>query len=80
MLKIVKERGKFSKYINDMLRLNVGVERLIYFTLIFVLMCHITACMWYLVAKLEDFSPETWVVRGNFQDQSEYDVLNTQNV
>lgn len=29
---------------------------------------HLVACLWYLSAKHQSFSPETWVVRMNRQD------------
>ena len=38
---------------------------LLYITL---LMAHFTACMWYFVARLEGFGPDSWVVRNDMQD------------
>ena len=75
MLKIVKERSKFVKYINEMLRLSLGVERMIYFALIFILLCHITTCMWFLTAKLGDLSPQTWVTKHGYQDEDNFTVI-----
>ena len=57
---MAKERNKLITYLNDFFKLKVGIERLFYFALILFLVCHITACMWYLCAKLEDLNQETW--------------------
>lgn len=39
-------------------------------TLIGVLVCiHLVTCFWYLSARLDDFNPNTWVVRGGYQDE-----------
>ncbi|CDW71411.1 UNKNOWN [Stylonychia lemnae] len=44
MLKIVKERNKFVKYLNQALQIGIGFERLIFLLIIFLVMCHVTAC------------------------------------
>ena len=31
---------------------------------------HVVSCLWYLTAKLDDFSPDTWVTRFDIQDSS----------
>lgn len=46
MLKIVKERNKLVKYLNEILKIGVGFERLLFFILIFFCVCHIVACLW----------------------------------
>jgi hypothetical protein len=46
LLKIVKDRSKFLTYLNEILKIGIGFERLIFFALIFFLMAHIIACIW----------------------------------
>lgn len=46
VLKIVKERSKFLKYVQDMIKLGYGFERLLIFVLVFLLICHIVSCLW----------------------------------
>lgn len=46
MLKIVKERNKLVKYLNEILKIGIGFERLLFLLLIFLVMCHIVACLW----------------------------------
>jgi hypothetical protein len=74
MLKIVKERNTLLKHVNDILKLSAGVERLLYVGFIFLLLTHITSCLWYLLATFEEDNPENWVMRNLFQDESMFDV------
>ncbi len=46
MLKIVKERNKLVKYLNEILKIGIGFERLLFLMLIFLILCHIAACIW----------------------------------
>ena len=74
MVKIAKERNKIATYLNDMFKFNVGMERLFYFVLFFLLMNHIVACLWYFMAKMANLAPSTWVVREGLLDASNFDV------
>lgn len=46
MLKIVKERNKLAKYLNEILKIGVGFERLMFMMLIFLVLQHVAACIW----------------------------------
>ena len=46
ILKIVKESSKMLKYLNDLLKIGLGMERLFFFVIIFVILCHIVTCVW----------------------------------
>ena len=46
MLKIVKERNKLVKYLNEVLKIGIGFERLLFLMLIFLILQHIVACLW----------------------------------
>jgi len=35
-----------------------------------ILLTHIFACFWYLIAKFEDFDPDTWVIRMGLEGES----------
>lgn len=32
------------------------------------ILCHTLACLWFLLAKLQDFNESTWVLRYNYED------------
>lgn len=76
MVKIVKKGNvnRITKYFLEKLKVNANIERLIYFILAFLILNHLAACIWYLIAKLEDFSPDTWVTRLGFQDGDSIDL------
>lgn len=46
ILKIVKERKKLVKYFNEMIKIGLGFERLFFLMVIFIVLCHIVACLW----------------------------------
>ena len=74
ILKVGKERNTLIKHLNDIFKLGQGVERLVYFIFVFLLMCHITSCLFYLCAKMEELTPETWVSQKGYQDYENFDV------
>lgn len=65
ILKVIKERNTISKYLNEVLKLSVGLERLSFFVLMFIVSVHITACFWVLIVDFEDDMPDTWINRAN---------------
>ena len=50
----MKEKNKLLKYINDFLKISFGFERLFFFVIVFLILCHICACLWIIVAALID--------------------------
>ena len=46
ILKIIKERSKILRYLNEFLKISMGVDRLVFFTMIFFILCHIISCLW----------------------------------
>jgi hypothetical protein len=76
MLKMLKKgnTNNITRFFLEKFKVNANVERLIYFILVFLMLNHITACMWYFVAKLEDFSPDSWVTRLGYIDSSNEEI------
>lgn len=62
--------SKAMENIVDFLKTYSGITRLITALVIVLLVLHFTACMWYYSARLDDFSPDTWVVRSRLQDET----------
>jgi len=46
MLKISQRRNKFVKYLNEVLKIGIGFERLLFLFLIFGVVLHIASCLW----------------------------------
>lgn len=50
VLKIMKEKSKLLKYLNEFLKLGLGFERLFFLLLVFFMVCHISTCLWVMIA------------------------------
>jgi CRP-like cAMP-binding protein len=73
--KILKIIEHFSdtdtiEYWQDLIMNYQGTSRLIATVFVILIMGHISACMWYFFAKLDDFGPDTWVSRYGWLDES----------
>ena len=60
MLKILKEKNKMLKFLTELLRIGIGVERLFIAIISVILFCHLGACLWYLLSDITD-DPDSWV-------------------
>ena len=54
IMKIIKERNTISKYLNEVLKVSVALERLSFFCFIFAMLVHIIACFWVIISTFED--------------------------
>lgn len=72
LLKMCKSgRGSdWLEQLQDFLSLKNTALRLLSFFLTVLICVHLMSCMWFFVVKIEDFSPDTWVVVNNMQDKS----------
>ena len=60
IMKIIKEKSKIMKYLNEILKVGLGFERLVFFVILFFIMNHVIACVWVLLAKMTaEFTVET---------------------
>ena len=46
---------------------SVPLERIVLFLVTFFVMCQVSDCLWYFLARMEDFSEQGWVVRGDYE-------------
>jgi voltage-gated potassium channel Kch len=70
LLKVIKERNTISKYLNEVLKLSVALERLVFFCFIFVVLVHIVACFWVILASFED-DPNNFIFRNNLTNSDD---------
>ena len=62
ILKIMKDKSRLLKYLNDLLKIGLGFERLFFFLMIFLMLIHIVACLWVVIATLYDEElNDTWM-------------------
>lgn len=74
MLKIVKERNKLVKYLTEILKIGVGFERLLFFVLIFLILCHIIACLWIFSADLQGENKYSWIKEKEYDKLSHFEL------
>ena len=76
MVKVVKKGNvnKITKYFLEKLKVNANIERLIFFIFGFLILNHLSACVWYLIAKLQDFEPDCWVTRLGYIDATPVEI------
>lgn len=71
VLNIVADRRSILKYLQQMLQISHGVERLLIFLFTFFMLCHIFTCLWVMMAKWsgdDDPTVVTWIsVSGFFE-------------
>jgi len=56
------------KRLFDSIKMNAGIVRMISVTITVFFLVHLVGCFWFLSAKLDDFNPDTWVVRFGYLD------------
>jgi hyperpolarization activated cyclic nucleotide-gated potassium channel 2 len=75
----VSKIGKFFRQMNkdsyillvqDFFQENAGMMRLLTIVGTVIVAVHISACFWYLTAKLSDFDEDTWIMRYGYIDDS----------
>jgi len=54
ILKILKDKSKILKQFKEYVKVGAGFERLVFFFMIFFILCHIVACLWIICATLVD--------------------------
>jgi succinate dehydrogenase/fumarate reductase cytochrome b subunit len=60
IFKLFKKSIVFKK-IKEFLNLNAGMMRLLGLLLTTIILVHLVGCLWYMIARFDDFSPDTWV-------------------
>ena len=69
---IGKKEHSIMKYLENFFSFTHSSIRIIRFITILALCIHLAACIWHLLAKLDDFVPNTWIVRSHHLDDPVY--------
>ena len=54
LFKIIKDQSKYFKFINEYLKLENGMDRIFFFTVIFWICVHFGTCFWLILAIFKD--------------------------
>ena len=68
ILKIVKDRAKILSYLNEFLKIGLGLERLFFFVIVFIIAIHVIACLWVITSQMAD------LVYGSDDGKATYDT------
>jgi hypothetical protein len=75
ILNVVADRRSILKYLQQMLQISQGVERLIIFLFTFFMVCHIFACLWVMIAKwalADDPDLVTWISQPGMSELHDF--------
>mmetsp|Transcript_17553 Transcript_17553/g.27068 ORF Transcript_17553/g.27068 Transcript_17553/m.27068 type:complete len:163 (+) Transcript_17553:2088-2576(+) len=61
ILKIVKQRSQLLKYLNEILKIGLGFERLVFFLILFFILCHLITCLWVIVTLFVPQDDPSWI-------------------
>ena len=53
-LKMMKEKDKVLGYMQRYMSIGVGLQRMIVFTIVFLIMVHVIACLWIIMASFSE--------------------------
>jgi hypothetical protein len=67
MVRLFKYNTTLKKLV-DIVKLNSGIARMLGVTVTVLFMVHLMSCFWFLVARFNDFSPDTWVAKLGVMD------------
>lgn len=59
LIRIIKNQKVLMNYIHYVFRVSAGIKRLIFFFLIFMVLCHIGTCLWLMTADFNSDSDDT---------------------
>jgi K+-transporting ATPase A subunit len=68
MFNLLKSNASFKK-LQEAMKVNSGIQRMITVAMSLLFMVHMMACMWYLIASFEEFDYTSWVFAINLQDK-----------
>lgn len=53
---------------NEFLKIGLGFERLLFFLLIFIVLCHVLTCIWVIAAQFKYDGDDSWM--DDYEDQN----------
>ena len=75
-IRVCREKNAWLGQVESVVpNLSVAGERLLAFIMVVLVIFHVTACLWYLLAQIEGLYPDSWVVRYGFQDSDNIKVI-----
>jgi len=54
------------KHVADILKIGAGFERMFTLLLTFIILQHVTACLWIFFGKINDLDKNNWIYQKNY--------------
>ena len=77
MFKILHAKNHFIKVVTKLISINTGARRLLFLTLILILLQHVVSCVWIFFADFSDNTKSNWIYIHNYQDLDNYELYIT---
>jgi hypothetical protein len=68
IMKIIRYSISLQKLM-DKIKMNVAAGRMILILILGFFFVHLVSCLWYFIAKIDEFNEDTWVFRMKKQDK-----------
>lgn len=72
MTKIVEKRSLFSQKLTSFFKTSTACDKSITLASSFIITWHALSCFWFLLARLEGFAEDGWVVRYGFDEDEPF--------
>ena len=74
LVRIAKEKSKIFKYATDILKLNEGLARLLFFCIVSFMVIHVLSCLWIFFAGFSDDNKGTWMDDDEVRQMGEGEI------
>jgi hypothetical protein len=75
IIKVLKIVNEGENFFNKNLNMNSGISKLLHLAVLWLLFLHIGSCIFYYIAKINNFSENTWVSHVNALGYDNVDTL-----
>lgn len=63
------------RYMSNLLKFNMGVERILWLIIVFIIMIHLVACTWAFIGKFYEIDDsENWIQQSGYMDSNNSDL------
>ena len=74
MMKIIKHRQKIVRNMHSFMQISAGLERLVWFSITFIVMMHLMACLWIMVGRFNEDIPVNWILVNGWTDYGNWEL------
>jgi Ion channel len=75
---VLKQSTSLTQHIRELIRVSMGLDRIFEMLSIFLILQHITACVWIFIGRYDgNDSKRNWIYRGNFVDLDPFELYMT---